>query len=236
MHDPMVVAFEIRRPWPARSGGNVKPGAPRWEARYPWATWWRPWAGWRSFWTIAGRRFYWPPLVTVWHVEPGGHDALERCGRGEDGRRTRNRRWRWHVHHWRIQIRPVQRLKRWLFERCELCGHRYPYGYAPVAHQWDQPGGRWFRVQRRAYHHECSALVNVRRTLEYTEEVARRLADEIRLRSGEPETELVERLTGHTNRSWELFLRYRLQRLLGYDRDDDYRLVKASPNGGGRRA
>jgi hypothetical protein len=28
---------------------------------------------------------------------------------------------RWHVHHWRIQIRPLQQLNRWLFSRCAVC-------------------------------------------------------------------------------------------------------------------
>lgn len=234
MHDPNVVAFEIRRPWPTRSGMPAKPGQPRWRARYPGATWWRPWAGWRPFWTIAGRSYYWPPLVTVWHREPGGRDSLTVCGRGSDGQRAAGRRWRWHIHHWRIQIRPLQRLRRWLFERCELCGHRYPYGYAPVAHQWNQPAGRWWRVQRRAYHHECSSLVHVRRQLADTEDVVRRLAAEIRVRTDEDETALVERLASYTNHSWDQHLRWRLERILGYERDNDYRLVRSGA-GGGRR-
>ena len=48
MHDPDVVAFTIRRPWPRRRR------------------------------TLLGRR-YWPPLVTVWHREPRGHDAGTVC-------------------------------------------------------------------------------------------------------------------------------------------------------------
>jgi len=47
MHDPMVVAFEIRRPWPRRR-------------------------------RLVGRR-YWPALITIWHVEPNGHDSGEVC-------------------------------------------------------------------------------------------------------------------------------------------------------------
>jgi hypothetical protein len=175
-----------------------------------------------KFWIVAGREWYWPPLVTVWHVEPDGQDALTVCDRYPDGTRKPGRRWAWHVHHWRIQIRSVQRLRRWLFERCELCGHRYPYGYAPVSHQWDQPPGRWFRMQRRAYHHECSSLVHVRRTLETTDEILRHLFAELRVRSDETEPELLDRLSN----TWEFRLHYRLQTLLGYKRDDDYALVK----------
>jgi len=72
MHDPMVVAFDIPRPWPRRSSHG-------------------------------GRR-YWPALITVWHVEPGGHDAFEVC--------THSSHWQWHVWHWKVQIRPLQQLKR----------------------------------------------------------------------------------------------------------------------------
>lgn len=222
----MVVAFDIPRPWPQRSAlGDPKPGRPRWQFRYSHASKWKPWQGWRKFWTVAGTTWYWPPLVTVWHVEPDDHDALTVCGRDKDGRRAAGHAWRWHVHHWKVQIRPVQRLRRWLFERCELCGHRYPYGYAPVAHQWDQPAGKWFRVSRRAYHHECSSLVHVRRTLQYTEDIVRHLVAETRLRSDETEPQLVERLTS-TGYGWEFSLCYRFQTLLGYERDDDYALVK----------
>lgn len=50
MHDPMTIAFEIKRPWPA----------PRNQA-------------------LGGYR-YWPPVITVWHVDPevGGDD--DSCG------------------------------------------------------------------------------------------------------------------------------------------------------------
>lgn len=44
MHDPLVVAFEIRRPWPRR---NPSKFGPRWR---------------------------WPEMVTVWHREPGNKD------------------------------------------------------------------------------------------------------------------------------------------------------------------
>lgn len=40
---------------------------------------------------------------------------------------------RWHVHHWKIQIHPFQKLKRYLFERCCKCGKGYSYGYYPMS-------------------------------------------------------------------------------------------------------
>jgi hypothetical protein len=32
---------------------------------------------------------------------------------------------KWHVHHWQVQIIPLQRCKRWVFSRCVLCGGRF---------------------------------------------------------------------------------------------------------------
>jgi hypothetical protein len=32
---------------------------------------------------------------------------------------------RWHVHHWQLQFHPYERLRRWLFDRCEYCGGRF---------------------------------------------------------------------------------------------------------------
>lgn len=246
MHDPDVVAFDIPRPWPERSAlGNAKPGGRRWKIRHhhdcitcsdeeraehvgrDFFPWWRP-GSYTKFWTLAGRGWYWPPLVTVWHREPHGRDSGEVCKhwRTVGGERKPTGRWRWHVHHWRIQIRPVQAVHRFLFERCIECGRRYPYGYAPVSHQWDEPRGPWWRVTRRAYHHECSGLVEVRRDRDALEGLVRRLVTEIRFRADETEREMVERLTDRENTTWEWHEQYRLQRVLGYSRDDDYRLVK----------
>ena len=63
---------------------------------------------------------------------------------------------RWHVHHWRIQVHGVQAFKRWAFSRCEGCGKRFPWGYAPTSHQWSGGGPRWFRGEPGVYHNECS--------------------------------------------------------------------------------
>jgi hypothetical protein len=52
---------------------------------------------------------------------------------------------RWHIHHWRLQVHPWQRLRRWMFERCSKCGKGYPWGYAPI--------GNWSGTE--SWHHEC---------------------------------------------------------------------------------
>jgi hypothetical protein len=188
MHDPMVVAFDIPRPWPRRN-------------------------------RFSGRR-YWPALITVWHVEPGGHDAFEVC--------KHSSHWQWHVWHWKVQIRPLQQLKRFLFERCIECGRRYPWGYSPVSHQWDGPGSRWFRVQKLNYHHECSGLVSLRRGRESDEKLIRHLFAGYRLAVDLDEAEALAQLTNARNRTLEFSESYRLTGLLGYERGESYELVRKS--------
>lgn len=218
MHDPMVVAFDIPRPWP-QARRKTRPDGARLRLRpfrrHRWDL--RP-AAFSKFWQVGDYELYWTSAITVWHVEPNGHDALTVC--------ERRGRWKWHVHHWRIQVAIEQRLRRFLFERCELCGRRYPWGYAPVSHQWDAPRSRWFKVEPHAYHHECSSLVSLRRERERDEQLIRHLLAEVRVRADESEAEVLARLTDPKNRSMDFNLSYRLTRLMGYERDDNYELVK----------
>lgn len=39
---------------------------------------------------------------------------------------------RWHVHHWRFQIHPLQKINRWLFTRCRECGGRFGWNESPI--------------------------------------------------------------------------------------------------------
>lgn len=144
MHDPMVVAFDIRQPWPQVR--KLRQGDPRSKRRgiqWPFAY-------------VAGRELYWPGVITVWHVEPGGADALTVCdSRG---------RWQWHIHHWRIQVRPLQRLRRSLLTRCALCeGRSTKRNPVNVSHTWDGPRGRWWQGEPGLYHRDCSAIVSTQR-------------------------------------------------------------------------
>lgn len=146
MHDPMVVAFSIRRPWPNR---------PRKAQRDRWK--FRSGGHLSCFWVIAGREFYFPGLITVWHREPNGADALTVCGRDADGRRIDS--WRWHVRHWRIQIHPAQTFRRWLLTRCEWCGGKSRNGSrVNVSHSWDGERSPWWRGERGLFHMDCSSV------------------------------------------------------------------------------
>lgn len=139
MHDPMVMAFAIRRPWPnIRKPHGTNP--PCWQ--------WR----WGScFAHVAGRELYFPSLITVWHVEPNGEDAL----RGE----CRGTRWQWHVHHWHIQWDFLQNWRRRLLTRCEWCGGRSRKGDAVNhSHQWENRKQPWWRGERGLFHSDCSSV------------------------------------------------------------------------------
>lgn len=100
-------------------------------------------------------RFF-APFITIWHVDPHG-DRRYPCGDRTDTRRL----WRFHVHHWKVQVHPWQTLKRFLFERCAECGRGYPWGYAPVRHG------------KGTVDQQCSRLISTRERLWQVEEIAR---------------------------------------------------------------
>ena len=214
MHDPLVVAFEIRRPWPRLDKHhNAKPGESRWKARYQWATWTRPWRGWMTFWTVAGWGLYWPSFITVWHYEPNGADALTVCRqryKRDDGEWAYTKGWKWHVRHWRIQVSPLQDLRRRLLTKCEECGRK---GRPNISHQWDGERGPWWRGERGLFHRECSSLVYLRRQQDLDERIIRALVAEVRLRSDESAEEVAQRLTGSTS-GLPFAARYRLGKVI----------------------
>lgn len=125
MHDPDVVAWEIRRPWSRRD---------RWSK-----------SGWRF-----------PLMVTVWHQDPGGYDCFDVCKRDSN--------WRWHVHHWHLQIHALQFLRRRLLTRCAWCGGRDRNGDpVNVSDQWDAPRGKWWRGEEHLSHGDCSSVARAHR-------------------------------------------------------------------------
>lgn len=97
MHDPMVLIFAIKRPWPQRSTIGRK------------------------------RRLYWPPMLDVWHVEPQGRDSGTVCkGMGGSDLSWHNVRWAWtHRRHLSLRFWPYLSVKRWLVDRCAECGRRF---------------------------------------------------------------------------------------------------------------
>lgn len=156
MHDPMVVAFEIRRPWPKRVSRLSKV---RWGVQLP-------------FVTVAGRTFLFPGLITVWHCEPGGLDSGMVCQQHErvqdaagTWRWKFHHGWRFHVRHWRLQVHPLQRLRRRLLTRCAWCsGPSRKGAVVNVRAQWDGPRGRWWQGEPGLYHAGCSTADRAHRS------------------------------------------------------------------------
>jgi hypothetical protein len=182
MHDPEVVAFEIPWLWPQRSsfpkGDNVRwrirlhhdhfedethsgmcdgCDQPMTSKRNPFP-WWRP-RSYSKFWCIAGHDFYWRSFITVWHVEPGGHDALSICrSRYQDktGKWHLTTSWKWHFWHYHVQIPPLQHLRRYLFTRCEVCGGKSRKGHmVNRSHSWYNKKSPWWKGETGLSHMDC---------------------------------------------------------------------------------
>lgn len=175
MHDPLIQAFSIRRPWPKfyklTPKGLARVGY-RWSLfRRDGNPWWLPrvWS-WEPM--VAGRRVYFPSLITVWHREPSGHDSGEVCEhiRREqlpDGtwKTTVLHGWKLHVTHWVIRVHPLQHLRRWALTRCAWCGGRSRRGdRVDSSHQWDGPRGRWWQGEPGLYHRDCSSVAIAHRS------------------------------------------------------------------------
>jgi hypothetical protein len=180
VHDPDVVAHVIVRPWPQRSAfpaTGSRGDSRRWSIRlhhdhvpgcaaggctkrqpFPW---WRP-RSYSRFWRLAGRDLYWPPLVTIWHREPGGRDALTECQRRvqrADGTWRYAGHWRWHVRHFRYQLHPYQNARRALLTRCAWCGsRRVKRDPVNISHSWDGQKARWWQGERGLFHRDCSVV------------------------------------------------------------------------------
>jgi hypothetical protein len=152
MHDPLTVAFEIRRPWPETADWRTKQAARtgvRWQFDSP-------------FWVLAGRGLYFPSLVTIWHRDPSGYNHTTCIRRG----------WKLHVHHWRFQVRPLQDLRRWLLTRCAWCAGRSVKGdRVNHSHSWDGPRARWWQGERGLFHADCSSIKRAHSTCTCTRPV-----------------------------------------------------------------
>ncbi|MBT2426136.1 hypothetical protein J7F02_10715 [Streptomyces sp. ISL-112] len=143
MHDPLTVAFEIRRPWPrvdAYSTRQAARNSVRWQMRRHHPT------------VIAGRAIRWPSLITVWHRDPSGYDSTT-CPIYP------GRSWRFHVHHWRVQVHPLQHWRRLLLTRCTWCGGRsIKSDQTNISHSWDGPRARWWQGEKGLFHRDCSSI------------------------------------------------------------------------------
>jgi hypothetical protein len=148
MHDPLVVAFTIRRPWPTTSRPRNLDG------------------------TLAKPHRYRPALITVWHREPGGHDSGEIC-KHTSRYQDRDGKWQWrfhhawrfHIWHWHVQLHGLQALRRRLLTRCTWCNGRSTKGdQVSTSNQWDGERGPWWRGERGLFHGDCSGVASAHST------------------------------------------------------------------------
>lgn len=189
MHDPMVVAFTIPRLWPERSHFRGAPGDARWKIRHHHEHFntetnglicdgcdrlmtstkqvfpWYKIGSYSKFWRLAGRDFYWPSIITVWHVEPGGHDALSVCQSRHFSLRTGkwyySKSWKYHFWHWKIQVHSIQNLRRYLLTRCEVCGGKSRKGHVVnFSNSWNNPKTHFWQGELGLRHGDCDARSN----------------------------------------------------------------------------
>lgn len=178
MYDPSTVAFTIRYPWP---WPRQKCLGERKAPRAPLITVWHQdperdgsddscdWS-WRRLSADESRAAHnlWDNetdnlRVYLRHLGNYDRSTLLECQWQRARRFYRPRPWyrhpRWHLHHWRLQLHPLQHLKRWLWSRCARCGKRFSWGYAPLALSWAGSGPRWFRGEVGVVHHHCGQSV-----------------------------------------------------------------------------
>lgn len=60
---------------------------------------------------------------------------------------------KYHIWHWQINISFIEKLKRWMFSRCVVCGNGFSWGYCPSGN-WDGDGPKWFRTEL-VWHGQC---------------------------------------------------------------------------------
>lgn len=112
----------------------------------------RPWPK-RSVLPRSGRvRWTWPPLVTVWHQDP-------------DGQRCPSSTWARHPWHWKLQVLPLQRLRRKLITRCAWCAG--PSRKGDVVNLRMQPGAeraRLWRGESGLFHVDCATIWEAHQT------------------------------------------------------------------------
>ena len=98
-------------------------------------------------------------LIEIWHYEPGGSDALTVC--------SRKSHWRWHIHHWRVELPPLYALRRWLLTRCVWCGGRHTKNdRIDSSHaNWigAKPRAPWWRGETNVAHSDCSTVARAHR-------------------------------------------------------------------------
>lgn len=164
MHSPEVLAFSIYRPWPKIHTKAMRPNTPRWQLSIRWSKG----HGLRisHFAYFNGVELYWPSIIDVWHMEPGGKDALSVCQKvekDENGTWHYSKGWQFHFWHYKISWSFIYGWRRWLFTRCAECG-----GASRKGHVVNVSSGGWdgnaktplWCGEIKLFHSECYSQVS----------------------------------------------------------------------------
>lgn len=158
MHSPEVLAWSILRPWPKISKRRESPvNDARGKVQIKLGS---------HFWYVGKYELYFPSIIDVWHIEPGGKDSLTVCKdriRDEDGKFVRwSHAWKWHFWHYKVSWSFIYGWRRRLLTRCAECGGPSRKGNV-VNHSF---GGRSkmpiYLGEHGLYHSECMAKVSKR--------------------------------------------------------------------------
>lgn len=60
-----------------------------------------------------------------------------------------------HIHHWEVQCPPLQKLRKYLFDRCQHCGGRFGYNESVHSNYWHVKVSGWFKSRENVYHGHC---------------------------------------------------------------------------------
>lgn len=124
MHSPEVLAWSVYRPWPTIRKQSHRANAPKWQLPI------RKRKGRLSFYMshfgyFNGYELYWPSIIDVWHMEPGGRDALTVCRdryKNKKGEWKFTNGWKWHFWHYKVSWSFIYGWRRRLLTRCAECG------------------------------------------------------------------------------------------------------------------
>lgn len=68
---------------------------------------------------------------------------------------------KYHVHHYKINIIPLRKLRRFIFDRCKNCGKGFKWGEAPCTDSWDSRKFKWWKSDPDVYHSNCSIHLRI---------------------------------------------------------------------------
>ena len=165
MHSPEVLAFHIRSPFPTRMNKKkLPPEAQQWKSPF----YWSKGRGLRfsPFMHLAGREFHFEDIAMIWHIEPGGKDALTVCERrwkDAEGKWHYSKAWRWHIWHWQVSPSLLYKWRRRLFTRCAYCGGPSRKGSVVNVSDggWDgAPKTPLWCGEIQLYHSKCHAIIS----------------------------------------------------------------------------